>query len=443
MTLLAFEAMAVPAALPSATRDLNAVGSIGWAFTGFLAASLVGMVISGQICDQRGPRQPVAAGLIAFLAGLAVSGSASTIEQFVVGRCVQGFGAGLLITAMYVVLGAAYPAELRPKLFAALSSAWVAPSLVGPIIAGALAQHASWRWVFLGLLPFALIGAALILPVMRRLPDRSETAALRTSWRRIGHAVAAAAGITALEAAGQHPRAVSAVPALFGLVALVWGLRHLLPAGTVRVHPGVPAPIALRGLLAGALFGTEALVPLMLQEQHHYHATAAALPLVAAGLSWAAGSWWQGRGQPEDDFGRRIVLIRVGFIAVTLAIALISVTAQPRVPGWLAYPAWALAGLGAGLVMPSLGVLLLRYTTDARRGGDSAALQLCDSAGSALTTGIGGVLVAAAAHRHLSYTTAFTIVDVTMIALALTGVAVAGRARPAITHSQPQAASVG
>jgi len=433
MTLLAFEAMAVAAALPTATRDLHAIGAIGWAFTGFLSASIVGMVVSGQICDRRGPQRAMIAGLVAFMGGLALSGAASSIQQFVAGRCVQGLGAGLLITAIYVVLGAAYPARLRPKVFVALSSAWVAPSLIGPIVAGTLAQHASWRWVFLGLLPFALIGAGLMIPVLRRLPDRplgGRSQSGLTNAQRALRVVALAGGITALEAAGQHPRTASAVPALLGSVALFWALRALLPSGTVRARPGVTAPIAMRGLLAGSLFGTEALVPLMLQTQHHFSATAAALPLVLAGMSWAASSWWQGREHPEEGPNRRVVLIRLGFVLVAGAIGLVALTAQPGAPGWLAYPAWGIAGLGAGLVMPSLGVLLLRYTTDAQRGADSAALQLADATCSALTTGVGGVLVAAAARGVLGYTGAFTILDLTMVALAAIGAAAASRARP-------------
>ncbi|HEY4348410.1 MAG TPA: MFS transporter [Gaiellaceae bacterium] len=430
MTLLAFEAMAISAALPTATRDLHAVGSIGWAFTGFLAASLVGMVVSGQVSDRRGPRRPTIAGLVSFMVGLALSGSASSIEQFVAGRCVQGLGAGLLITAIYIMLGEAFPAELRPKLFAALSSAWVVPSLVGPIIAGTLAQHASWRWVFLGLLPLAAVGAALMIPVLRRLPDsvRAGTESPRSGSHRILRAFGAAGGVAALEAAGQHPALVSIVPALAGLTALVWGLRALLPPGTIQARPGVTAPIAMRGLLAGALFGAESLIPLMLQVQHRYHATAAALPLVVAGVAWAASSWWQGREQ-VDSPERRLVLIRLGFGLVAVGIALIAAVSQPQVPGWLSYPAWIIAGLGAGIVMPSVGVLLLRYTSDARRGADTAALQLADASSSALTTGIGGVVVAAAARGALGYTAAFAIVDASMIALALLGIAAAGRGR--------------
>ncbi len=431
MTLLAFEAMAVAAALPTATRDLHAVGAIGWAFTGFLATSLVGMVVSGQLCDLRGPRGPMIAGLLSFMVGLALSGTATTIEQFVAGRCVQGLGAGLLITAIYVVLGAAYPAELRPRLFAALSSAWVVPSLLGPIISGTLAQHASWRWVFLGLLPLALIGAALMLPALRSLPDRETPGrAGPAGSRRILRALALAGGIAALEGAGQHPTALSILPALAGAAGLVWGLRALLPAGTMRARPGVTAPIAMRGLLAGALFGAESLLPLMLQLQHGFDATEAALPLVLAGVTWAASSWWQSRTHPDEGPQRRIILIRSGFSAVAVAIALVAVAAQPGVPGWLSYPAWALAGSGAGLVMPSLGVLLLRYTSDATRGLDSAALQLADASCSALTTGVGGIVVAAAARALLGYTAAFTMLDLTMVALALLGAAAAGRAQP-------------
>ncbi len=65
VTLIAFEAMAVSAALPTAARELHGLGAFGWAFTGFLVANVVGMVASGQLSDRRGPRLPLAAGLAA------------------------------------------------------------------------------------------------------------------------------------------------------------------------------------------------------------------------------------------------------------------------------------------------------------------------------------------------------------------------------------------
>src|SRR5919197_527718 len=428
VTLTAFEAMAVSAALPTAARALHGLSAFGWAFTGFLVANVLGMVASGQLSDARGPRLPLTAGLGCFLGGLLLSGTATTMTQLVAGRVVQGLGSGLIITALYVVIGQAYPERLRPRVFAATSSAWVVPALVGPAVAGALAQHASWRWVFLGLAPFVVIGGVLLMPVLRSLHVAAEPGALANPSRLV-RAAAVAAGIAGLEQAGQHPSPFSGGIAAAGLAALAWGIRPLLPAGTFRVRPGVPAPIAMRGLLAGAFFGIEAVVPLSLTLQHGYGATIAALPLTCSGFSWAVGAWWQGRVDDGAGPQRRIALIRAGFVLITAAGVLMALAANPSLPGWLAYPAWLLAGLGAGLAMSSLGVLMLKYTTDVDRGADSAALQLSDATAGALTTGLAGVLVAAATRGVIGSPTAFVCLDVAMCGVAVIGVLVAGRAR--------------
>jgi MFS family permease len=430
ITLIAFEAMAVSAALPTAARALHGLGAFGWAFTGFLVANVVGMVASGQLSDSRGPRQPLTLGLLGFLGGLVLSGTATTMAQFVSGRVVQGLGSGLMITAIYVVIGQAYPERLRPRVFAATSSAWVIPSLVGPAVSGALAQHASWRWVFLGLLPFAVIGGVLLVPVLRALHAPTAPSRLAEPTRLL-RALAVAAGIAALEQAGQHPSWTAAPIVAAGVVALVWGIRALLPAGTFRAQPGVAAPIALRGLLAGAFFGIESTVPLSLTLQHGYGATLAGVPLTCAGFSWSAGSWWQGRVDDAAGPHRRVALIRAGFVLVGAAGGLMALASVPELPGWLAFPAWILAGLGAGLTMSSSSVLMLKFTNDADRGADSAALQLSDAGTSALTTGFAGVLVAAAARDAIGSTTAFVTLDLVMCALALFGAGLAGRARSA------------
>ena len=432
ITLLAFEAMAVSAALPTAARAVGGLGAFGWAFTGFLVANVVGMVASGQLSDSRGPRTPLIAGLACFLAGLVLAGSATTMAQLVAGRVVQGLGSGLIIVAIYVVIGQAYPERLRPSVFAATSSAWVLPSLLGPGVSGALAEHASWRWVFLGLVPFVVVGGLLLAPVFRSLHPAYERSRLADP-RRLFRAVGVAAGIAALEQAGQHPSALSLLLALAGFGALAWGIRPLLPPGTLRVRRGVAAPIALRGLLAGAFFGVESVVPLSLTLQHGYSATLAGLPLTCAGFSWSAGSWWQSRVDDAAEPERRIRLIRIGFVLVASASVVMALAAVPDLPGWLAFVAWVLAGLGAGFTMSSVGVLMLKYTTDADRGADSAALQLSDATASALTTGIAGVFVAAATRGAISATSGFVVLDLLMCGVALTGALIAGRAGVART----------
>ncbi len=430
ITMIAFEAMAVGPALPTAARDLHGLGAYGWAFTGFLVASVLGMVVAGQRSDTHGPRLPLLLGMGTFVAGLAIAGTSTTMAQLVAARAVQGLGAGLQITAAYVLIGETYPDHLRPKVFAATSTSWVVPSLFGPLVSGLVTQHASWRWVFIGLLPFVGAGALLLLPTVRRLPQVARHDGALADPRRIARALVVACGVASIENAGQHPRLWSIAVALVGLAGFGWGIRGLLPPGTLRVRPGVSAPIAMRGILAGAFFGSEALLPLMLTTQHHWSATASGLPLAGAGIAWAAGSQFAGRAVPPERAAQRQVrLLRAGALLIAVAVGLVGIASLPAVGGWLSYPAWFLGGGGAGLAMPTVSVLMLLRTSDRDRGRDSAALQLADTTSAAVTTGVAGILVAAAARGAIGYTTAFVCLNAAMVVIALSGVALAGRTR--------------
>ena len=94
--------------------------------------------------------------------------------MLVAGRVVQGFGAGAISAVAYVAVARGYAPADRPHMIALLSSAWVAPGLIGPALAGVVADHLSWRWVFLGLAPQAA-AAALAWPALRKLRGREAS----------------------------------------------------------------------------------------------------------------------------------------------------------------------------------------------------------------------------------------------------------------------------
>jgi MFS family permease len=431
VTLVAFEALAVATALPTAVRELDGLAFYGWAFTAFLVTSVVGMVAGGEMSDRLGPARPLLLGFGLFAAGLTVAGVAPDMGVFIAARAVQGVGAGVQIVAVYVLIAMVYPEGLRPRVFAATAGAWVVPALVGPAVAGVVTQHLTWRLIFVGLLPAALGGVGLLLPTLRRLPQRpaepagaSAAADARERGRWVA-ACAAAAGIAAVQAAGQRVDWVALPLALGGLALLVAGLRRLLPRGSAVFRRGVPAVVGLRGTMAGAMFGAESLVPLSLTLVHGYSPTAAGLPLVVSALCWSTVSWWQGR---HPDLPRH-VLIRAGFALIGVAIAGMALVAQPGTPGWLAYPFWGLAGAGAGMTWPSISVVLLALTPPDRQGTNSAALQIADAVGSALSIGLGGVLVAAATRGVLGLPRAVLLLDLLLAGVAAASVALAGRAR--------------
>ena len=422
VTFVAFESMAVATAMPTAVRELDGLAWYGWPFSAFLVASVVGMVLGGDLGDRRGARPALLTGVALFAGGLLAAGVAGHMAVFVGARALQGIGGGIIAVSLYVVAGQAYAPVLRPRLFGAISAAWVLPALVGPLISGLVTAHATWRLVFLGLLPLIVLGLALVLPAIRGLAIAAGTAV--PSAGRRWWALLAGLGIGALQYAGQRLDVLAVGIAVLGLGALVAGLRQLLPAGTVRARRGLPAVIASRGLLAGAFFGMDVLLPLTLSEIHGYSPALAGVPLTAGALGWATASQIQGR-RPDLD---RAVLLRIGFLLLAGGLAGTALVAVPGIGGWPAYVTWAVAGLGMGLGMPSVGVLLLDRSPEHRRGADSAAFQIADVTTSALCIGVVGVLVAAATGGLLPLRAAVLVAVGVLTALALVGALLAPRA---------------
>ena len=421
VTFVAFESMAVATAMPTAVTELDGLAWYGWPFSAFLVASVIGMVVGGDTGDRRGPRAALLFGVAVFAVGLLAAGLAADMALFVVARAVQGIGGGAIAVSLYVVAGQAYEPALRPRLFGAVSAAWVLPALIGPL---SRADHHAPH-----------LAAGLPGPPPADRPGPGAGAAGHPPARRPGvgrgpqparrwWALLAGLGIGGLQYAGQRLDLAAVAIAAAGVAALAVGLRRLLPSGTVRARPGLPAVVGARGLLAGAFFGMDALLPLTLTQLHGYSATTAGIPLTAGALGWATASQLQGR-RPDVP---RVVLLRIGFVLLAVGLAATAVIAVPGIGGWPAYLSWAVAGLGMGLGMPSVGVLLLDQSPEHRRGADSAAFQIADVTGSALCVGIVGVLIAATTAGLFALSTAVLLAVAVLTALAAVGVLVAPRA---------------
>ncbi|MGZ8438373.1 MAG: MFS transporter, partial [Candidatus Limnocylindrales bacterium] len=167
VTLVAFEALAVSTVMPLVARELGSLELYGWVFSAFFLGDLIGIVVVGGLIDRGGLVRPLAAGLALFSIGLVIGGLAPSMAILVAGRFLQGLGAGAIPPIAYVCIGRALPDDLRPRMFAVLSTAWVLPGVIGPAIAGGIAQLTTWRVVFLGLLPLIALAGAITLPAIR------------------------------------------------------------------------------------------------------------------------------------------------------------------------------------------------------------------------------------------------------------------------------------
>ncbi|WP_432547961.1 MFS transporter [Kineococcus sp. SYSU DK004] len=392
ITLVAFENMAVATAMPVAADALGGVRAYGLAFSSFLTASLLGNVVAGPWADARGPRAPLAAGAALFAAGQLLCALAPTFGLLLAGRLLAGGGGGLVVVSLYVVVGAAYPDAVRPRMFGFMAAAWVLPAIVGPAVAGAVAQHLSWRAVFGGVVPLAALVALVILP---RVPTGGTGVLDPTTRGRALRGTLLAAGAGALQVGAEDLSgggALAVVLTVVGAGLVVAALPGLLPRGTLRAARGLPSVIAVRGLYTAAFFGTESFVPLFLVTERGMDPAQAGLALTGGAIGWFTGSTLQGRSLSRWPRHRLLV---VGGLVVAGALGALVALVLSGASGWFVVGVWALAGCGMGVGMATTSVLTLRMAPPAERGLASSALQLSDNLGGVLGIAVVGSAYAA------------------------------------------------
>jgi MFS family permease len=385
---IAFEALAVATTLPITARELGGLALYGWAFSAFMLTNLVGITLAGSDIDRRGPARALLIGVGVFVLGLLIAGLAPSMPALVAGRAVQGFGAGFIATTSYVMIGRGFPDALRPRMLALTSSAWVIPGIVGPAIAGLVAEALDWRWVFLLLIPLFPLAVWLVAPALRPL-GRSDAAPV--DWRRLVAAVRVAVG-AALALAALSADYVPLGLGLFvaGALLATPAVTGLLPRGTLRAAPGLPAAIATASLLHYGFFGADAFVPLTLTIVRGLPSVVTGIALTGATVSWTLGAWLQAR---LIERLRRRTLVLVGVALMLLGIAGFASALLPAFPVALAIGAWALTGLGMGLAFSTTSLVVLEESPQGEEGAASAALQLAGGLAIALATGVGGALI--------------------------------------------------
>jgi MFS family permease len=395
ITFIASEALAVVTVMPQVAHDLKGLSLYGWVFSTFMLGSLVGIVVAGRDADRHGPARPYVGGVALFVAGLLVAGLAPSMGVLVIGRLLQGLGAGAVPAVAYVTIARTLHESLQPRMMAVLSTAWVVPGIFGPSVAAVVAHLVGWRWVFLGLVPIVLAAGTVALPSLLRMGPPESTPA---EEHRILDAVRTAAGAALLLGALAASDVVVGLG--LGLAALVVGLpslRRLLPRRALTAGRGLPATVLSRGLLTFAFFGTDAYVTLTIATVRHHSTTMAGLVVTVCTLCWTAGSWVQARVNARVEGA---TLVRAGLLLIIVGAAGMILQLRAGVPVGEAFAAWAIGGVGMGLAYAPISLMVLRAAPPGREGWASASLNLADVLGVALGVGVGGAAVAAATRSH-------------------------------------------
>ena len=309
----------------------------------------------------------------------------------VAARFLQGLGMGAMTVALYVLVARLYAPVDHPGIFGAFAAAWVVPSMVGPTVAGVVAEATSWRWVFLGVVALSLAATAAMLPVLRAAVEPPD-AGRAPSRGRLALSAVVALAVVGLDLAGRSRGALGYAAAVVSLAVVLVAVRPLLPAGTLVVRRGLPAVVALRGAIAATFFATEIYLPYLLQEHYDVPAWLSGATLTVGALGWAGASQVQAR------MGARlahVTALRIGAVMLFAGIGSELACTALHLSAWLVGVGWVLAGAGMGLMFPRISAYVLAASGAHEQGGNSAAMSIADAVGGATAISLAGLLFTA------------------------------------------------
>ena len=173
-TLSVLDSTLVVPLLTTIGADFNGGSEVSWLIAGYLLTSTVTIPLWGRWLDLRGERLVMWAALGVFLLGTVVSMTAPTLEVLIVGRLIQGVGAGGVVPVGQAVLAGRCTSEERARMQIFYNVAYGIAAGLGPLIGGALVV-VSWRWAFALVIPFILLAGALLFGKLNDKPRGSES----------------------------------------------------------------------------------------------------------------------------------------------------------------------------------------------------------------------------------------------------------------------------
>lgn len=193
-----------------------------------------------------GRRPVLLLALLIFAIGSVLCGVSKSFPLMLVGRSVQGVGAGGLLALTQVLLTDMVPLRERGKFLALISIVWAIGSVSGPILGGGLAQRGAWRWIFWINLPIIAVGAVGIIAFLRLHHRAKSTVAKLAEMDWVGSFIFTSSTTSFL------------IPITWGGVLYPWSSWRTL----------VPLSLGAAGLLVFCLYeaktGTVTIVPLPL-----------------------------------------------------------------------------------------------------------------------------------------------------------------------------------
>ncbi|KAI0908462.1 MFS general substrate transporter [Ustulina deusta] len=164
----------IATAIPRITDDFKRLDDVGWYGSAYLLTNASFQLFYGKLYQILPLRLVFLGALLLFEIGSLIVGVAPTSAVLIAGRAIAGTGAAGITSGALNIIAHVTPIRRRPLFVSLIGAIYGVASAIGPILGGALAEKATWRWNFYINLPLGAVAAVLLLAVLRRLPPSAQ-----------------------------------------------------------------------------------------------------------------------------------------------------------------------------------------------------------------------------------------------------------------------------
>lgn len=359
--LHAADSLIIATMMPAILADLGGAHLVAWSFTLYLVASITSGAASALLTLRYGLRLPMSLAAALFALGCLLSALAPSMPVMLLGRLLQGFGGGALVSFGFIAARQLFPAHFIPKAMASVSTAWGASAFIGPLLGGGFVEYATWRW---GFVAFAAQALALSLWIALQktdgTPAEHPAEAPIFPWQRLlllslSVLLVAASGLTS------SPLSLTLCLLLGSLSFLLFLHRdasstrsRMFPRQAFSLRTRNGAIMLLLLCFTMATVANEIYGALLMVKLHALSPLQAGYIIACGAIGWSLSAFATSNSPASRD-GQMITL---GFAMITVSI-LGFVLAFPTGPVWLLTAIALLEGAGFGIAIS----FILRYAT--------------------------------------------------------------------------------
>ncbi|MEN6330170.1 MAG: MFS transporter [Methanobacteriaceae archaeon] len=394
---------------------------LSWVFTIYILSYMIGTPLMAKLSDIYGRKTIYLTNILLFAVGSLITITAFSFEMVLLGRAIQGIGAGGLFPVANAFIGDVFPPEKRGGALGILSAVWGLSGVLGPIMGGLLLGY-GWQWLFIFNIPLSLL---VMLGSLYLLPRSEKNLKLSFDWSGLmvlGMLVSSLAyGINQIDT--NHFLSSFLSPSVWPFLVLsvillpvLWKVESKARDPLIQVDLFQSKEVKLVSSImvgTGLIQASTVFVPSFVIAALSFSSSKASLMLMPIVLTMAVGGPIIGR--LLDKFGSRNIML-IGAFTMTLGLFLFGIFSQSF---YIFILAGALVGLGMSTAIGSPPrYIMLVESPPQERGSGQALINIITSAGQLTGGALVGALVGSYAGGLVGYQYAF--ISMGVVALIMT-----------------------